>query len=293
MRRALLGLAVLATVGVCRPTDATAQGNLSAATSASQNSPPNKQDTTFSKAPFDVRLSTDKPLAVKNVGSGPTTTSAFISALPAVIALVGSFLVVFLGNRQSQKNTRATLDMAVTNAKASINQKANEIEIGRIEKWLSDFFGPFMQLSEENKRIAELLRSRQPDPDFRTLRALLDPKWKKSASATDRNLIRRIVDTGIQLRTLIRERAGPTGAALSPYLSRAAAHFTILELAELGALTERTDDFEHYVYPRQLDAVLNLERERLEARRDSLLSELATQHPAAPALIIPPELALD
>jgi hypothetical protein len=150
-----------------------------------------------------------------------------------------------------------------------------------------------MQLSEENKRIAELLRSRQPDPSFRTLRALLDPEWKSSASETDLNLINRIVSTGIALRTLIREKAGPTSAALSEYLSHAAAHFTILELADAGALTERTGEFDQYVYPRQLDSVLILERERVEARRDELLSNLAERHDAPQTLSIPSELALE
>jgi hypothetical protein len=237
-----------------------------------------------------VSVSTDKPLLVSSVtGGDPLWLKILIAALPSFVAL----LVVWLGNRQSGRNSAAALGMAADNTRVAINQKANEMQIERIDRWLSEFFGPFMQLSEENKLIAGILRSRQPDPSFRTLRALLDPEWKKSASATDLSLIDRIVSTGVALRTLIRERAGPTGAALSPYLARAAAHFTILELANAGALGERTEDFSQYVYPRQLDAVLNLERDRLEARRDELLSNLSERHSAAPELVIPAELALD
>jgi len=293
MRRRALGLAIAAALGACVATAATGQDNSTAQANPREQAKP-RDGRGSETAPVTVKISTDRPLSIANASpSGPTWLSTLLSALPAVVALIGSLIVVRLGNRQSEKNTMAALNVAATNAQVAINQKANELEIGRIEKWLSDFFGPFMQLSEENKRIAGLLRSRQTDPSFRTLRALLDPEWKKSASKTDLNLINRIVGTGIALRTLIREKAGPTSPALSEYLSRAAAHFTILELADAGALTERTEDFDQYVYPRQLDAVLNLERERLEARRDMLLSNLAERHAAAPALVIPPELALD
>jgi hypothetical protein len=78
-----------------------------------------------------------------------------------------------------------------------------------------------------------------------------------------------------------------------PYLSRASAHFTILELAHQGQLTEMTDDFVAYVYPRQLDKVLELECNRLVTRRDVLRTDLSARHPAAPELNIPAELALD
>jgi hypothetical protein len=245
------------------------------------------------RRPLVVRVSSDKPITIANAESGsPAWLTALLAALPALVALVGSLIVVYLGNRQSGKNSAASLGLAATNTQAAINQRANELEVARIDQWLATFFGSFMQLSEENKRIAELLRARQPDPSFRTLRALLDPEWRKSASETDLNLISRIVATGIALRTLIREKAGPTSPALSKYLARAAAHFTILELADAGALTEPTDDFDQYVYPRQLDAVLGLERDRLEARRDQLLSDLAVRHAPAPALVIPPELEL-
>jgi hypothetical protein len=218
--------------------------------------------------------------------------SALIAGLPAAIALFGGLLVVNRSNRQSEKNTKAATDLAVANAQAATNQKTNELEIGRIERWLSEFYGPFMQLSEENRRIAEVLRARQSDPEFRTLRALLDPQWRKSASKTDLNLINRIVANGIALRTLIRDKGGPVSPALSDYLATAAAHFTILELADAGAITQSTGDFDQYVYPRQLDPVLKLERNRLEARRDVLLNGLSERHPAAPPLVIPAEHAL-
>lgn len=246
----------------------------------------------------EVNLRAAKPLPVQTMGSGsPAWIAALItgiaSLITSLIALGAALLVVARSNRQSAANSRETLALAEANARAATNQKANEVELERIEHWLASFLGPYMQISEENKRIAELLRSRQSNPDFRTLKGLLDPAWLRNASETDLNLISRIVDTGCTLRGLIREKAGPVHSALAPYLARAAAHFTILELANAGALKHDTASFDRDVYPRQLDPVLQLERERLEARRDQLLADLSKQHDAAPPLLIPKKLRLD
>ena len=244
--------------------------------------------------PMTVQVRADQPLRVQtSANSGVGLLGAFIAALPALIALIGSLIVVSRSNRQSEKNSLAAINLAASSAQAAVNQKANEVEIARIEQRLADFFGPFMQLSAENKRLADVLRSRQHDPEFRTLRALLNAEWRKTASQTDLNLISRIVDNGRALRALIREKAGPVDPALAPYLGQAAAHFSILELAEAGALTDAPESFEAYVYPRPLDAVIELELRRLIDRRDLLLADLAVRPPQASPLVIPNGLALE
>lgn len=240
----------------------------------------------------------ERPLVIQTQGGGaPEWTPALITALgslaASLIALFTALAAVRRSNEQSATNTRQSIEMTERNTQAAINQRSNELEIATIEERLLKFFGPFMQLSEENKRLAGLLRNRQPDADFRTLKALLDPAWKKAASRTDLNLVRQIVANGVKLRTLIRESAGPVNWVLMPYLSRASAHFTILELAHEGQLTEQTEDFVAYVYPRQLDKVLELECDRLVKRRDTLRADLSTRHAAAPDLTVPPEFALD
>lgn len=240
----------------------------------------------------------ERPLVIQTQGGGaPAWSPALITALgslaASLIALFTALAAVRKGNKQSAENTRQSIEMTERNTQAAVNQRSNELEIATIEERLSKFFGPFMQLSEENKRLAGLLRNRQPDADFRTLKALLDPAWKNAASPTDLNLVGQIVANGVKLRTLIRESAGPVSWVLMPYLSRASAHFTILELAHEGQLTEQTDDFVAYVYPRQLDKVLELECDRLVKRRDALRSGLSTRHAAAPDLTIPTEFALD
>lgn len=237
------------------------------------------------------------PLVIQSQGGGsPSWTPALITALgslaASLIALFTALAAVRKGNEQSGENTRQSIAMTERNAQAVINQRSNELEIATIEDRLSNFFGPFMQLSEENKRLAGLLRNRQDDPDFRTLTALLDPRWREAASPTDLNLVKQIVANGVTLRSLIREKAGPVSPVLVPYLSQASAHFTILELAHDGQLSDVTDDFIAYVYPRQLDRVLELECDRLVTRRDALRADLSARHPTAPDLVLPSDLAL-
>lgn len=239
----------------------------------------------------------ERPLLQSQASGAPSWTPALITALgslaASLIALFTALAAVRKSNEQSATNTRQSIEMTERNTQAAINQRSNELEIATIEDRLLEFFGPFMQLSEENKRLAGLLRNRQTDRDFRTLKALLNPAWRTAASQTDLNLVRQIVANGVKLRTLIRESAGPVSWVLMPYLSRASAHFTILELAHEGQLTEQTDDFVDYVYPRQLDKVLELECDRLVKRRDTLRADLSTRHAAAPDLTIPHEFVLD
>jgi len=141
--------------------------------------------------PLVLTVSNEKPLRIENVGGGgtPAWVPALITGIGAVItslvALGASLLAVHRANRQSAQNTKDALQTAAQNTHAAIQQKSNELEIAWIETRLSSFFGPFMQLSEENKRLAALLRGRQSDGDFRTLKALLDPSWKNNASQTD------------------------------------------------------------------------------------------------------------
>jgi hypothetical protein len=248
--------------------------------------------------PQDVRVSlpSNQALRVESVGGGtpawfPALITGIGALLTSLIALTATLMAVAKSNRQNAENTTRAIAATTTSAQNAVNQKANELEIASIEHRLSNFFGPFMQLSAENKRLAGLLRARQPSANFRTLRALLDQEWKPSE--TDQQLLDKIVENGLTLRGLIREKAGPVSPILMPFLSRASAHFTILALAHARALTEKTEEFAAYVYPRQLDGVLDLECGRLVERRDTLRADLSRQHAAATDLIVPEELAMD
>lgn len=151
-----------------------------------------------------------------------------------------------------------------------------------------------MQRSEENRLLALELRDRQPDKaTFRTLLKLLDPEWFPSLPKADQTIVLEIVRNGEDLRALIRDKSGAVDAKLVPYLSRAGTHFTILKLAKDGALDNDPERFKRYVYPQQVDEVLNLEMVRLNGRMEQLQADPAKRHgPLAPLVIDEARLSL-
>lgn len=156
-------------------------------------------------------------------------------------------------------------------ARAGIIQKTNELEIESIDRRLSEFVGPFMQLSEENKTLAAELKRGQTVSDFRTLTALLTPGWRAGLSSGDASLLSVVVDNGVVLRRLLMENgAAAVSPQLIPYFSKASTHFRFLELAYKGSLDEDPARFGDYVYPRELDGIMALELVRLQTRRELL-----------------------
>lgn len=226
--------------------------------------------------PTEVAISVREPIRLQSSSSLNPLWTALLSAVAALFgAIVGSY-----------SSTR--------NARAAIIQKTNELEIESIERRLTEFVGPFIHLSEENRILATELKRKQPGgTDFRTLTALLTPGWLDGLSDGDRNLLRAVVANGVDLRKMISEKGGSAvSPQLMPYFSKASAHFRFLELAAGGSLDKDPARYSEYVYPRQLDGVMALEQQRLHARREALRSQPDKAHAAMADLIIPGDLDL-
>ena len=69
-------------------------------------------------------------------------------------------------------------------------------------------------------------------------------------------------------------------------------HFRMLALAYAGSLDPDPERYAAYVYPRELDGALALERVRLESRRETLRSKPDVAHRAMADLSLPKELEL-
>jgi hypothetical protein len=178
-------------------------------------------------------------------------------------------------------NTRITVNASLRTATDLVHQKANEAELANIQDRLNEFYGPYLQRSEENRRLAEELKSLQPEPaTFRLLLALQDEGWRSSLAGTDRTLVDEIVANGEALRDLLRSKAGLAEAGLQDLFAQAATHFTFLSLSNAGRLNDPSR-FVPYVYPRQLDGALRAAIERLEARAVLLRAEPAKSHGTA------------
>jgi hypothetical protein len=181
---------------------------------------------------------------------------------------------------------------ATRNAKGAVVQKTNELEIESIDRRLGEFVAPFEQLSMENLMLARELKQRLGGDDFRTLPALLERGWKERLTTGDRTLVDAVVSNGRRLRKMILAHGGAVSSAIRPHLAAASTHFRLLNLAYEGSLDPDPTRYESYVYPRELDRALALERQRLELRKEQLRSSPDKTHAAIPELVLPPELVL-
>lgn len=179
-------------------------------------------------------------------------------------------------------------------SRATTIQKANEAELESLQSKLDGFYGPYLQLSSTNALIATDLKSRQREgAAMRVLLVLLDPDWRQNFTQGDVSLIEEILAIDGELLDLIQKESGLVSSAVQPYLWRAASHFRIMKLAADKKLDNDPSRYAHYVYPKQLDKVLDLEIGRIRDRIELIRSQPMVLHPPAPELAIPAELKLD
>ncbi len=177
--------------------------------------------------------------------------------------------------------------------RATTIQKANEAELAALDAKLDKFYGPYLQLSSTNRLIATELKSRQPEPEkMRILLILLDPEWRSKLSKGDAALVDEIVSIDEALLKLIQETSGLTSSSVQPYLWRAASHFRMMVLARKSKLDNDPQRYASYVYPRELDEVLDLETDRIHGRMETIRRAPMQLHPPPPELVIPERLKL-
>ncbi len=242
--------------------------------------------------PLIVRVEQVAPIKLESTKE----SSWWARVAPFIASVISGFIAfigVLLGLKVGETNTQRTIEAAQRNSDAAINQKANEAELKAIQDKLDAFYGPYLQRSEESRLLASELRDRQPNKEtFRTLLKLLDPAWFPALSKADQTIVNEIVENGDKLRTLIRDKAGAVDPAILPYLARAGTHFTMLKLAKANALMNDPARFALYVYPGQLDKVLNTDMTRLKQRIETLQSRPSERHGLLGPLVIPNDLAL-
>jgi hypothetical protein len=254
--------------------------------------PQGSQPAVASPAPLTVRVEAIPTVELKSPPSD-LSLKDFAPSVGALIGLIGAVMAVLISGMIAQRNNQASIeaaqknnqtgiDAAQRNAEASIMaaqrnneaglwQKANETELKEIQAKLDGFYGPFLQLSGMNSLLARELRDRQPDKDkYRLLRSLFDKQWLESLSDGDKTIVREICNNAALLEAFIKDKAAMVDAKILPYLFRASAHFRMLHLAYNGELGTNPTNFLRYVYPEQLDKVLELEVERLQRRSDLL-----------------------
>jgi hypothetical protein len=240
-------------------------------------------------APPNIRIEPVAPFRLES--SGPPSWSYWVPVVGPLFSGLLAFLGAWFGLSIAKHNTLRTIETTQKASEASIWQKANESEFKEQIEKLDRFYGPFIHMSETNRLLALDFRSRQPE-GFRTLIAVFDRSWVDSLSSGDRKLLDEVCQNAAKLQKFIEERTGMVDEKVMPYLALAS-HFRILHLAYGGELGIDPTHFAHYVYPRQLDKVIQLEVDRLRRRCDFLRENPSAPPGPMPALQIPPELALD
>lgn len=239
-------------------------------------------NTSTTQSPSQLKMDWASPLRVEEINKAKPegiNWSTVLSSLAA--ACVGLFGAVIVG-LWTQRGVRRSLSQAV-----------NAAELKDLQTKLDSFYGPYLQRSEINRLMIEEFRSHQVNPgQFRTLTLLLDPQRRSHLSKSDQTIVGEIVKNDIALNTLILKHTGLVDSQVMNYLSRAGAHFRLMELAFEGKLENDPKRFDTYVYPRQLDDVLRLEVKRLTDRCEKLRSNSTESTAAMPKLEIPGHLQL-
>lgn len=246
----------------------------------------------ISSSAVALRIEQIPPLIVQNnpVGGGWAEPVAWLGLLAAIAAIVSTVL--------GYRGTTKALAQREGEFQKSVVQRTNESEIAFLQEKLDKFYGPYLQLSETNKLLANEFRTRQPEGDeFRTLTALLNPKQRKrlESSKNDWTIVSEIVRIDRALDRMIQKNAGLVDSEVQKYLARVSTHFRIIRLAYANKLCGDPNGHfsKYYVYTRQVDRVLELEIKRLQDRCKLLREQLTAPHPPLAPLDIPADLALD
>jgi hypothetical protein len=245
--------------------------------------------------PAAVRIESVAPIVVRSDPAQGTSLKDWASALGGPLGLLGALAAVGMGMRNTklsiesgQRNADAALAVAQRTNEANLWQKANETELRDIQAKLDGFYGPFMQMSGANRLLAQELSDRQPDRGtHRLIAKVFDKAWLDQLSTGDRTIVREVCQNAVMLETFIRDKAAMVGDQLLPYLSRASAHYRILNLAYKGELGTDPANFLIYLFPYQLANVLELEVDRLRRRCAQIRAAPYVSLEPIPPLVIP------
>ncbi len=238
-----------------------------------------------------VRVESIGPVKIESAGGTPWWAT-FVPLIGSIVSSVVALGGVIWSLKIARDNTETLTRASRQTSEQSIWQKANEAELADIQAKLDGFYMPFWLLSKANHLLALDVKSRQSS-DYRLLVQLFDKRWRDEVlSQGDRKLVEMICNNAEELRTLIATKAGLVDGTVLEYLGRASVHFRILHSAYKNELGTDSSMFSKYVYPRQLDGVIQLEIDRLKGRAQELRDNPAKCPPRPVALTIPKELAL-
>lgn len=177
------------------------------------------------------------------------------TTLPAILAIFG----IVVGNIINNRATRKSL----------LSQRKNP-EINEIRSSLFNFYQPMLLLLNKNRQLYDLFKLNKPQ-DFRTLTSLLNGVVFEG---NDVILLKEIIAIDKEINELIINNKGLIKEnELNTVLSNASVHFTIIDLAYNKKIIGEPERFVSYVYPRELQLMIEQEVVRLQTRLGELEKE--------------------
>jgi hypothetical protein len=135
-----------------------------------------------------------------------------------------------------------------------LKENIKKEERDELIKVLDEFYGPYQQLLETSKQLSDKLRSGKPE-NWRTLVFLLEGN---TLEGNDKFLFDEIMLVTDQLEELRVEHGRLVDdQILRVLLAKANVHFRILKSAYGKNITHEIERFSDYVYPRELNGIID------------------------------------
>ena len=205
--------------------------------------------------------------------------------IAALVAAIASVLVSLANIWHNRKMHTATL--ANIQKEARIQKLIERRNL--LYKKLTEFYLPLNSMINRSKNLYKLFVEGKPDSkEFRVLTHLLKPETvysdgrKITFSQNDKALLKQIIEIGANIRKLIDEKGGliedeeligvykPNSEITDVFLkedvtllSLIYTHYSVIQLAFEGDLTGEADKFENFVYPRELNKILQYPPDQL------------------------------
>jgi hypothetical protein len=161
--------------------------------------------------------------------------------------------------------------------KRTLKQKQQEEERKAIHEKLNSFYGPLQRLRGKSKMLADIFKNAEyfngkTGDERRTLVVLLKGH---EFVGNDLQLLEEIIRIGRKSEILIMQKSGLVDdERVRKILDKAATHYTLIRLAKQKKLNQDVERFKEYVFPEEIDGILENEIKNLNMRLHILNTEI-------------------
>ena len=145
-------------------------------------------------------------------------------------------------------------------------EKIREFERNEIYKKLNNFYGPLLVLRKSSKELHDTFKNNE---HYRTVDALIEGRIY---TGNDKILLEEIINIGTQCKKIVIENAGliDDKKLRDEYIPKLLNHVTIIEKAYKKELKDDVERFHDYVFPIEIDSILNKKVTEMQERLKEL-----------------------